>query len=100
MRKCSECTGTMKEFTDKTPEGVEYTYFKCQKCGEEILNMEQLHEVAEKYRTMKNYHVKISQWGTSLGIRIPKEVAEKYKLKNNEEVILIPEQKGIKIVPV
>ncbi len=54
MKKCTECNGKMKELKDKTPEGVEYTYFKCEKCGEEVLDMKQLHNVAEKYREMKN----------------------------------------------
>ena len=45
---CSDCKGNMKKHTDKTPEGVAYSYYRCEKCGEEILNMEQLHKVAEK----------------------------------------------------
>lgn len=100
MKKCSECGKTMKELVDKTPEGIEYKYFKCVKCGEEVLNMEQLHNVANKYRVMKNYHVKLSKWGFSLGIRIPKEVVNKYKFKDNGEVIIIPDEHGIKVVPV
>jgi len=99
MRKCSECNGEMKELINKTQEGVEYNYFKCTKCGEEILNMNQLHNIAEKYRIIKNYHVKLTKWGLSLGIRIPKEVVERYKLKNNEEVVIIPEEKGMKVIP-
>ena len=99
MKKCSECNNEMKELVGKTPEGVEYNYFKCNKCGEEILNMNQLHKVAEKYRTIKNYHVKLTKWGLSLGIRIPKEIVEKYKLKDDEEVVLIPDGKGIKVIP-
>lgn len=100
MKKCTECKGEMEELTNKTPEGIEYNYFKCLKCGEEILNMDQLHKIADKYRTIKNYHVKLTKWGLSLGIRIPKEVVQKYKLKDNEEVIIIPEEQGIKVVPV
>jgi len=99
MKKCSECKGEMKELTSKTPEGVEYTYFKCNKCGEEILNMNQLHNVAEKYREMKRFHAKISKWGMSLGVRIPKELVKKYNFKNEEEVTLIPEESGIKVIP-
>lgn len=99
MKKCTECNGTMNELIDETPEGIEYKYFKCTKCGEEILNMQQLHNVANKYRTIKNYHVKLSKWGLSLGIRIPKQVVKKYRLRNNEEVIIIPEEQGIKILP-
>ena len=60
--------------------------------------MEQLRNVAEKYRTMKNYHVKLSRWGLSLGIRIPKAVVKKYNFKDNEEVVIIPDEKGIKVI--
>lgn len=86
MRKCSECEGKMKEFAAKTPEGIGYTYFKCEKCGEEVLNMQQLHNVAEKYRDLKRYHAKISKWGQSLGIRIPKDLVKKYNFEDEKEV--------------
>jgi len=99
MKKCSECKAEMKEFEDKTPEGVKYKYFKCSKCGEEIVDMEQLHNVAQKYREIKKFNAKISRWGMSLGLRIPKELVEKYHFKNEEKVTLIPEEKGIKIIP-
>ena len=98
MRKCTECKGTMQEFKAKTPEGIEYSYYKCKKCGEEIVDMKQLHAVAEKYRILKKYQVKLSKWGLSLGLRIPKELVEKYKLKTAEEVSIIPEKKGIRII--
>jgi DNA-directed RNA polymerase subunit RPC12/RpoP len=99
MKKCSECKGEMKELTAKTPEGVEYKYFKCGECGEEILDMSQLHNVAQKYREMKKFNAKLSKWGMSLGLRIPKELAQKYHFKDNEEVTMIPEKEGIKIIP-
>lgn len=100
MKKCSECGGNMNEYTNKTPEGIEYKYFKCSKCGEEIVNMKQLHNVAEKYRIMKRYYVKLSRWGLSLGLRIPSELVQKYKFKDNEEVNIISEKDGIKIIPI
>jgi len=99
MKKCTECKGEMKELISKTPEGIEYKYFKCNKCGEEILNMNQLHNVAEKYREMKRFQAKVSKWGMSLGVRIPKELVKKYHFKDNEEVTMIPEKEGIKIIP-
>jgi len=98
-KKCSECNGKMKELIGKTTDGVAYNYYKCEKCGEEILDMEQLHAVADKYRAMKKYHVKLTKWGESIGLRIPKEVADKYNFKFDEEVTIIPEEKGIKIIP-
>jgi len=99
MKKCTECKGNMKELVAKTPEGFEYKYFKCEKCGEEILNMNQLHNVAEKYRAMKRFNVKISKWGMSLGLRIPKELVKRYNLRDDEEVAIIPEGGGMRIIP-
>ena len=99
MKKCTECSGQMVELSDKTPEGVTYSYFKCKKCGEEIVDMKQLHNVAQVYREMKRFNAKISKWGMSLGIRIPKELVEKYNFKDNAKVTMIPEKEGIKIIP-
>ncbi len=31
---------------------IQLPYSKCHSCGEEIVNMKQLHEVAQKYRTV------------------------------------------------
>ena len=99
MKKCTECSGLMHDLKTKTPEGIEYSYYKCEKCGEEIVDMKQLHEVAEKYRVLKRYQVKLSKWGLSLGLRIPKELVKKYNLKDEEVVAIIPEKKGLKIIP-
>ena len=96
MKKCNECKAGMKELTAKTPEGITYRYYKCSKCGEEIVNLKQLHQVADKYRELKKYHAKLTPWGKSLGLRIPNELVKKYNFK--EEVTLIPEKKGIRIV--
>ncbi|MBI2144292.1 AbrB/MazE/SpoVT family DNA-binding domain-containing protein [Candidatus Woesearchaeota archaeon] len=98
MKKCGECSGEMKEFESKTPEGVAYSYYRCSSCGEEIVDMRQLHTVAEKYRVMKRYSAKLSKWGLSLGLRIPKELVRKYNLKREKEVIIVPEKEGIRIV--
>jgi len=99
MKKCSECGKQMEEKKAFTQEGISYKYFKCSKCGEEVVDMKQLHEVAEQYRAIKLYHVKVTRWGQSLGLRIPKALATKYQFKANDEVALIPEKKSIKIIP-
>ena len=95
---CPKCKSKMVEKKDKTPEGVEYKYHKCSKCKEEIVDMKQLHSVAQQYREMKKYTATISKWGESLAIRMPKELAKKYNLKQNEQVTLVPEKNAIKIV--
>lgn len=99
MKTCSECKGNMIEKSAETPEGVKYSYYKCEKCNEEIVDMKQLHNVAEKYRIMKKYRVKLNKWGLSLGIRIPKELVTKYKFSDEEEVSIIPKKEGILIAP-
>ncbi len=99
MKKCSGCGGPMKAYKAKTPENIGYSYYKCKRCGEEIVDMKQLHNVAEQYRVLKRYHAKLTKWGLSLGLRIPKELVERYKLKEEEEVAIIPEKKAIKIIP-
>lgn len=99
MRKCTDCGKRMIECEGKTKDSINYTYYRCTNCGEEVLNMDQLHEVAEKYREMKLYRVKLSRWGKSLGLRIPKDLEKKYFLKH-KEVNIIPEKGYIKIIPV
>ena len=88
----------MIEKESKLPDQVPYHYHHCPKCGEEVLDMKQLHEVAQHYREMKKYTAKISKWGDSLAMRIPKELTKKYNLKQDEEVTLVPEKNAIKIV--
>jgi hypothetical protein len=97
-KKCGDCQGKMEEKEALTPEGVKYKYFSCGKCGEEIVAMHQLREVADKYRVMKLYHAKLSMWGQSLGLRIPKALATEYHLKENVEVTIIPDKEGLRIV--
>src|SRR3989338_8888919 len=98
MKKCAECNGAVQQLNAKTPEGIEYSYYRCKKCGEELVDMKQLHEVADRYRILKKYNVKLSKWGLSLGLRIPKELVQKYKLKNEKEVSIIPEKTGLRII--
>ena len=88
MKKCAECNGAMQELKAKTTEGIEYSYYKCRKDGEEIVDMKQLHELAEHYRALKKYNVKLSKWGLSLGLRIPKELVDRYNLMIEREVAI------------
>ncbi len=100
MKKCSECKAEMKILTAKTPDGVKYNYYHCSQCGEEVVDMKQLHDVAKQYREMKRYHAKVSKWGTSLGVRIPKPLAKQYGLRDDEQVTIIPEKEGMRIIPI
>ena len=96
--KCPECRSVLSQRKDETPEGVPYNYFKCGKCGEEVVSRRQLHAVANEYRLLKAYTAKISRWGDSLAMRIPKALVKRYGLEQNQEVTLRPEKKAIKIL--
>jgi len=98
MKKCSVCGKRMIEKKDKTPEGISYSYYRCEECGEEILDMKQLHVIAEKYRKIKGYRAKISRWGISIAVRIPKELVQQYHLTGKKEMTMIPEKKAIKLI--
>ena len=55
-RTNKNCKKSMKQLSAKTPNGVPYTYWVCEMCKVEILDTKQLHEVAQKYRTMKKHN--------------------------------------------
>ena len=48
----------MEELQAETSKGINYGYYKCSGCGEETVNMRQLHKVAEKHRLLKKIFCK------------------------------------------
>ncbi len=98
MKTCFNCETIMEKKSRVLPDGMPFEYYFCSQCGDEILDMKQLHELAELYRKRKQNIAKLSTWGSSLGLRIPKELVQKYKLKPNNEVTFVPEEGSIKIL--
>jgi len=47
--KCN-CKKHWIELKEKTPDGIEYRYYRCEKCGEEIVDIEQLENIAREYK--------------------------------------------------
>lgn len=98
--KCWECGERCIEKADTDPDGVTYNYWECTKCGDKVLDMEQLHEAAEQFRKLRRAHsVKISKWGTALAVRIPKEVVKKQKIRAGGRALILPEKHGFKVIP-
>ena len=95
-KKCSECGGELVEMLSYHPDGVPYRYWHCVKCDDEFLDMVQLGKAAEIYRKLKT--AKISKWGSAIAIRIPKEIAQKQKLKAGYKVQILPEKNGFRII--
>lgn len=99
-RKCLECGGELVEMLKHHPDGVPYKYWHCTKCGDEFLDMVQLNEPAEVYRKLKKAKlIRVSKWGTAVAIRIPKEVAQKQRLKPGTMMRILPERVGFKAIP-
>lgn len=98
--KCVECGSRVEEQIGIDPLGFPYKYWKCIECEYSFLDMEQLEESAKIYRKLKKTKlIKMSKWGTALAIRIPKEIADKQKLKAGFNVRIIPEKFGFRVVP-
>jgi hypothetical protein len=95
-RKCWSCGGFSEEKTGADSDGLSYRYWKCSKCGDEVLTMDQLHELAEKEKEL--FSVKIAKWGTAIAMRIPKAIAQTYNLVPGKKATIIPEKTGFKVV--
>lgn len=77
--------------------GLDYEYFRCANCGDEVLTMRQLHELAEQERVSKA--VRIAKWGSALAMRIPKQIAQTYHIRAGAQAVILPEKGGFKVVP-
>lgn len=100
IRKCWECGSKMVEKRDIDPNGIPYRYWSCEKCGEDVLDMEQLHESALMYKKLRKLpSVKVSRWGTALALRIPKEIVVSQKIKPGEKVRIQKEKIGFRVIP-
>ena len=81
-------------------DGIDFEAFKCSSCGEELLDMNQLKSLAGRYRNLrKAKDITFAQWGNSIAVRIPRDIADEFKITSGKHGILKKEKDGIKIVP-
>ena len=99
--KCPICNGKMKKIKDSIKQdGVRFEAFRCESCGEEIMNMSQLKSLANKYRELrKAKEIVFSKWGNSIAVRIPIEIVSEYRIKSGSNGILTKDKDGIRIIP-
>ena len=93
---CVECGSLMELNRGMYEEGIEYDYWKCDKCDNGILTMDQLKDLAIRER--KAHAVKIAKWGTAVAMRIPKKIVETYNLVPGRKATIIPEKTGFKVI--
>ncbi|MBI4141403.1 AbrB/MazE/SpoVT family DNA-binding domain-containing protein [Candidatus Woesearchaeota archaeon] len=99
--KCPICKGNMVVTKDVMPkEKVVFEAYKCEKCGEELMNMQQLKSLADKYMELrKAKDVSFAKWGNSLAVRIPKDIVGELGIKEGTHALVTREKESIKIVP-
>jgi hypothetical protein len=99
MKKCYKCNAKMKVMQGIDPEGIDYEYYRCVKCGEEILDMKQLHDAADKYKALRRAREgKFQKWGNSLAVRIPKQIADDLHIVPEKTCLIIKEKNALKII--
>ena len=99
--KCPHCSKVMEKKKDTIKEdGISFEAYYCKECGEELMTMSQLKALAKQYRKLRtSKEVTFAQWGNSLAVRIPHEIADEYHLSPGSHGILTKDKDGIKIIP-
>ena len=100
--KCPICKkGNMNKVIDIIKkDNIEFETFKCENCGEELMDGKQLKNLASKYRRLRMAKtVSFAKWGNSIAIRIPNEFIKDYNIRPGKQAMLIKEKNSIKITP-
>ena len=80
-------------------DGIPFEAFRCISCKEEFLDMKQLDALADQYkRIRKAKEVTFSQWGNSIAVRIPHEIAHELHIKSGKHGLITKDKEGIKIL--
>lgn len=99
--RCVLCDGkTTSKMLDHKEFGVSLGLFKaevCEKCGESFFNEATAEKIQQKSKEMGLFGLakkaKVAEFGNSLAIRIPKELATFLNLKKGKDVLLVPKDK-------
>lgn len=100
--ECPMCGKKMKKIKDVMPvEKICFEAFECSSCGEELMNMDQLKALANKYRKLrKAKDISFAKWGNSIAVRIPKNLVEELGIQEGGHGLITKEKSGILIIPI
>lgn len=87
VHKCTKCNSHMgkKEFV---VEGAKVRGWECPKCREAALHPDDAQRMLLLNKLKRGLPVKIGELGKSLVVRIPKEMAQLYKLSKGEHLTI------------
>jgi len=97
---CPHCKKKMKKSTELIREdNIEFHAYKCAKCGEQLMNMKQLHNLASKYRKLKKaQEIKFTKWGNSIAVRISKKFVDELKIKPGKSAVMYKNGQELRIL--
>lgn len=95
--KCIACNKGKMRLVSGRHNGVAYSAYKCDRCGEEIMNLAQTKRFMQA--TQKARTVTFSKWGQALAVRIPVEAVKRLHLNPGEKAKLSYDDKELTITP-
>ncbi len=95
-KKCVECMGKTS-LVRGTRKGVEYSTYKCEKCGMEIMTLGQASSYLDAAQSAKI--VSLSMWGRAVGLRIPATIAKKFNLRAHGKAMISEKKTGFLVTP-
>lgn len=101
--RCTKCRkGTFLQKQSSSKKGrPKSTSLECNKCGHQLVSLDQVEQLAQqKTRELQNQAtVKISKMSHSIGIRIPKHIADRAGFKIGQMALIKKAKQGINVVP-
>ena len=93
--KCGVCGKKLKKVDNIELKGFKIRGFECS-CGHELVEPEDIDNIVKFFRFIKKQKkLKVFKSGDSLAIRIPKAIADIYRIHENDEIIIDPKKDGI-----
>jgi|SRR3989344_7386032 len=97
-KKCPQCKNALKNVVFDVGYGVKVDSLHCERCGFNITDDNVLKKAIFALKENIAKEVKVIKVGTGLGLRFPNEIVKGFGIKRGEEVLLKPEEGGIKVV--
>ncbi|MEE8168059.1 MAG: AbrB/MazE/SpoVT family DNA-binding domain-containing protein [Candidatus Hydrothermarchaeales archaeon] len=101
MTKCPMCNEEMEERMVEWKKGIYVRADACPKCGEEWLDLEEHERAMAEFATQNITKLRRSviKLGSSLAVRLPKDIVESFGLKEKDQVEIYSTREGIVLMP-
>lgn len=101
--KCPKCKkgNLIQHNASRKKGGRSYSSLKCSRCSNELVSTDQVMKLAQqKTKELQNQAiVKIAKMSHSIGIRIPKRIADRAGFKVGRMAVIKKAKQGINVIP-